>query len=901
MSVLSGSTVGSDARLRGLQSQGNIGAESSCSHASISSTAEESFHENSDDDLGEIVPRSQLRLWKLSASEWPYILVGGIAAVLMGILHMVQPILFGAVLGVLSDDPKELTKKTDVYCIALMVISVTTGLFCFLQVYMFAVAGETITSRLRKMVFSNIISQDLDFFDHPQNSVGSLCSRLTSDAASVQGATGFMISTLFQATTVLVASIGMAFWFEYKIGLVVLTVVPCIWFVYFLGNRKVTELENCDRLGTEKASKVAIEAIESIRTVASLHQEETILLKFQNHLQESYKISIKQSQVRGLVCGLTQGFFTGVIDAFLLLCGSRLVANMELHYGDLLKVLESMLPLDLVIGQAVVFTLEYQKAKLATKRIFQLLDKKPKIDAFSKTGKSLEYVNGHTRFRKVYFAYSSRPTVQILSGLDLDVEPGKTVALVGSSGCGKSTCVQLMERFYEPQSGSVLLDGTDVGEINVSNLRSHIGLVSQEPVLFSYSIAENIAYGDNSRHVNIDEIIEAARKANIHNFISTLPQGYETPVGDKGTQLSGGQKQRIAIARALLRNPKILILDEATSALDAESEQIVQDALNKARSGRTCFIIAHRLTTVQNADVIMVMQKGRIVDKGTHEELLHRKGLYYKMHNTQSSEQHFFWPQCYKEIEDYVRSCGRCQRVGKPFDKKKAPMKIVPVIQEVFSKINVDACGPLPVTTSGKRYLLTAMCLSSKYPDAVPVEDITSVTVVDALLQIFSRMGFPKVLQLDQGSSFTSALSTTFLEKFGIKVVHSSVYHPQSNPIERFHRTVKIVLKVLCLESGSHWEQAIYPALFALRTVTHESTGFTPVELVHGKNLRTPLTLLYEKWLDVEETEGEPVTEYVFSLINRMKRCQELAISKMEECQQKNKTWYDKKAVKREF
>ncbi|KAG8172423.1 hypothetical protein JTE90_022106, partial [Oedothorax gibbosus] len=237
----------------------------------------------------------------------------------------------------------------------------------------------------------------------------------------------------------------------------------------------------------------------------------------------------------------------------------------------------------------------------------------------------------------------------------------------------------------------------------------------------------------------------------------------------------------------------------------------------------------------------------------------------------------------------------------KPFDKKKAPMKIVPVIQEVFSKINVDACGPLPVTPSGKRYLLTAMCLSSKYPDAVPVEDITSVTVVDALLQIFSRMGFPKVLQLDQGSSFTSALSTTFLEKFGIKVVHSSVYHPQSNPIERFHRTVKRVLKVLCLESGSDWEQAIYPALFALRTVTHESTGFTPAELVHGKNLRTPLTLLYEKWLDVEETEGEPVTEYVFSLINRMKRCQELAISKMEECQQKNKTWYDKRAVKREF
>ncbi|KAG8181711.1 hypothetical protein JTE90_025684 [Oedothorax gibbosus] len=213
---------------------------------------------------------------------------------------------------------------------------------------------------------------------------------------------------------------------------------------------------------------------------------------------------------------------------------------------------------------------------------------------------------------------------------------------------------------------------------------------------------------------------------------------------------------------------------------------------------------------------------------------------------------HFFWPQCYKEIKDYVRSCDRCQRVGKPFDRKKAPMKIVPVIQEVFSKINVNTCEPLPVTPSGKRYLLTAICLSYKYPDAIPVEDTTSVTVVDALLQIFSRMGFPKVLQLDQGSSFTSA-----------------------------------VYSQLCLS-------------FTI-TVTHESTVFTPAELVHGKNLRTPLTLLYEKWLDVEETEGEPVpvTEYVFSLIKRMKRCQELAISKMEECQQKNKTWYDKRAVKK--
>ncbi|KAG8190233.1 hypothetical protein JTE90_011954 [Oedothorax gibbosus] len=640
MSVMSGGSVGSV--LGGLQNQVGLRrslSHSSWAHSSICSAAEDSFLENLDDELDEKVPVSQLRLWKLSASEWPYILVGIIAAVLTGILFLVQPILTAYVIGVLSGDPKEVAKKADVYCIALVVISVATGLFVFLQVFMFTIAGETITSRLRKMVFSNLISQDIEFFDHPKNSTGSLCARLTADAASVQGATGFMISTLFQAATMLVAFLGMAFWFEYKMGLIALAFFPCIWFVSRFGNRKVKELETSDRLGTEDASKVAIEAIESIRTVASLHQEDTILQKFQNHIQEPYKKSRKLSHVRGFVYGFTRGFFLGFADALLLFYGSRLIANKELQYGDFLKVLDSFFPCAMAIAQAVVFSPEYQKAKLAAQRIFQLLDIKPKIDAFSTAGKRLECVNGHIRFRKVYFTYSSRPNVQILSDLDLEVQPGKTIALVGSSGCGKSTCVQLMERFYDPQSGSVMLDGTDVVEMNVSNLRSHIGLVSQEPVLFSYSIADNIAYGDNSRQVDMEEIIQAAREANIHNFISTLPQGYETPVGDKGTQLSGGQKQRVAIARALLRNPKILLLDEATSALDAESEQIVQDALEKARSGRTCFIIAHRLTTVQNADVIMVMHKGRIIDKGTHEELLHRKGMYYKMHQTQSLAQ----------------------------------------------------------------------------------------------------------------------------------------------------------------------------------------------------------------------------------------------------------------------
>jgi ABC-type multidrug transport system fused ATPase/permease subunit len=225
----------------------------------------------------------------------------------------------------------------------------------------------------------------------------------------------------------------------------------------------------------------------------------------------------------------------------------------------------------------------------------------------------------------------------VLKGLNLKVEQGQTIALVGSSGCGKSTTVQLLERFYDSLEGKVHLDGADITSLNVAWLRTQMGIVSQEPVLFDYSIRENIAYGDNSREVPMHEIIEAAKQANIHSFIESLPNGYDTPVGDKGTQLSGGQKQRVAIARALLRNPKILLLDEATSALDTESEKIVQDALDRAQQGRTSIVIAHRLSTIVNADCIYVFHSGKIVEQGTHSELMALKGRYYRLNVAQGN------------------------------------------------------------------------------------------------------------------------------------------------------------------------------------------------------------------------------------------------------------------------
>ncbi|GFW71268.1 retrovirus-related Pol polyprotein from transposon 297 [Trichonephila clavipes] len=253
-----------------------------------------------------------------------------------------------------------------------------------------------------------------------------------------------------------------------------------------------------------------------------------------------------------------------------------------------------------------------------------------------------------------------------------------------------------------------------------------------------------------------------------------------------------------------------------------------------------------------------------------------------------------------EDVEEFVKICDSCQRVGKPRDKAKAPLKLVPIISEVLSKINIDAVGPLPVSTKQNRYLITSICVASKYPEAIPVESITSPNVIDALLSIFSRIGFPREIQSDLGSSFTSELTTTFFNKFGIKVTRSSVSHPQSNAVERVHRTIKRVIKALCVESGEDWEGVLPLALFSLRTVAHESTGFSPTELVMGKNLRTPQTLVYEEWME-EGNTSQSVVEYILQLNKRLKRCQDIAITRMKDCQLKRKTWYDRDVVERKF
>merc|ERR1719150_827082 len=290
-----------------------------------------------------------------------------------------------------------------------------------------------------------------------------------------------------------------------------------------------------------------------------------------------------------------------------------------------------------MIGYSFAFVSDFNKAMVAAARVFQLLDRKPLIDANPFSGLKMDDVHGNVGVTDAEFHYPTRPNIKILKRLQLSIKNGESIALVGESGCGKSTVIQLIQRLYDLESGDLDIERNNIMALNLPWVRSKLGLVSQEPVLFDRTIADNIKYGDNEREVTMEEVLEASRKANIHSFVTSLPGGYDTKVGSKGTQLSGGQKQRVAIARALVRNPRILLLDEATSALDTESEKIVQDALDAAQVGRTSITIAHRLSTIKNVNQIYIIEKGQITEHGTHNQLLEQQGSYFKLWNNSAN------------------------------------------------------------------------------------------------------------------------------------------------------------------------------------------------------------------------------------------------------------------------
>ncbi|XP_033224976.1 ATP-dependent translocase ABCB1-like isoform X4 [Belonocnema kinseyi] len=383
-------------------------------------------------------------------------------------------------------------------------------------------------------------------------------------------------------------------------------------------------------IGASNFAQIAVEAVSNIRTVMALGIEETCHNSYVAAMQPSYLLAKKNTHIRGLIFALARSV-SYIALAACMYYGGYLMKREVLHYSTVFKVSQTLIMGTIMVADASAHAPNVQKGLQAAASIISILKRKPKIQDLLCISENEEKCNGEVKYKDVVFQYPTRCGTRVLDDFNLEVPPGKTIALIGPSGCGKSTIIQVLERFYDPVFGTVKLDSKDIETMSLASLRKHLGLVSQEPTLFARTIAENIAYGDNTRQVPMWEIIEAAKQANIHHFISALPRGYETKLGDRGTQISGGQKQRIAIARVLIRDPKILLLDEATSALDSESEKVVQAALDKTREGRTCILIAHRLSTVENADKICVMSDGQVAESGTHKELFEKKGLYYEL------------------------------------------------------------------------------------------------------------------------------------------------------------------------------------------------------------------------------------------------------------------------------
>lgn len=559
------------------------------------------------------------RLTKYCLYVWPWYLCGFTFLVIYSSARMFVPYYTGRVIDSVTRKSYDSLIQS---IIDLALLSLISAIFSGLRGGCFTMAINRINVRIRSELFASLVKQEIAFFD--MTKTGEITSRLTADCQTLADTFALNVNVFLRNTIMFFGSLIIMLNLSWRLTFCFLIVAPVSFVIMKIFGSIFEKLAKATQDNLAKANDVADEVLGSMRTVRSFANEKGESRRYDSKLGDVLKILTKRCVAYTTYMSLTELTGTCVIVSTVWY-GGHLVLTDRMTPAILVSFLlyQSLLA-ETVYSIGLVYS-GLMEAAGASKKVFQLIDREPMIknDGFLEP----ESLKGCVEFKNVNFVYPSRPDNPVLKDVSFKVEPGEIVALVGPSGGGKSSCIALLEHFYEPQSGDILLDGIRVDQFNHSFYHKQVSLVGQEPVLYARSIKENISYG-LEEEFNDDDVISVSKLANAHQFIVALSQGYDTDVGEKGAQISGGQKQRVAIARAVIRKPKVLLLDEATSALDAESEYLVQQALYENLAGYSVLLIAHRLSTVKRADRIVVIDQGRVVEQGRHEELLRKNGLY---------------------------------------------------------------------------------------------------------------------------------------------------------------------------------------------------------------------------------------------------------------------------------
>ncbi|MCE2712378.1 MAG: ATP-binding cassette domain-containing protein [Cryomorphaceae bacterium] len=560
--------------------------------------------------------------------------IGWFFLILSTSVGLIFPFMMGQLLGAgsgqvssLNDSVKliNLQNINDV-AIALFLLFAAQAVFSYFRVVIFTNVTENVLRDIRNVAFKKLIYMPMDFFN--QNKVGELTSRMSSDISQIQETLKTTIAEFFRQIVIVVGGIAFIFVFSWKLALIMLATVPVMAIIAVIFGRFIRRLSKNSQDHAAESNSIIEEALTGIANVKSFTNEAFILGRFGKSVEEIRALNVKSGLWRGLFVSFIIFCLFGAI-VFIIWRGLLMTQgpNPELAPSDFFSFIMYTIMMGASIGSLPDMYASIQKSIGATENLMNIIGNQDEKDLFK--GSSKPALSGDIRFENVHFSYPQRSDVSVLRGISFHASRNETIALVGSSGSGKTTISSLLLHLYPINSGTILLDGVRIEELETEHLRKHMAIVPQEVILFAGSIRDNILFGNPE--AKEEDIIRAAKQANAWEFIQSFPEGLNTQVGDRGIQLSGGQKQRIAIARAIIKDPTILILDEATSALDSESEKLVQDALDKLMVGRTSIVIAHRLSTIKHASKILVIQNGAVAEEGTHDDLIHKKGLYFNL------------------------------------------------------------------------------------------------------------------------------------------------------------------------------------------------------------------------------------------------------------------------------